>query len=109
MKKSEELGRKTRKMIAKNLIVLAVLAVATVVGVRSWFTPTGGYAVASGVGVSLVPSIPLSGVAAQNLTYLSIENAPEPFPVGIIYRKGYILNRLETAFIDELLTVYSET
>ena len=66
------------------------------------------YAVASGVGVSLLPSIPLSDVAAQNLTYLSVENVPEPFPVGIIYRKGYILNRIETAFIDELLKVYSE-
>ena len=51
MKKSEELGRKTRRMIAKNLIVLAVLAVATVVGVRSWFTSTGAQAVASGLSV----------------------------------------------------------
>ena len=56
MKKSEELGRKTRRMIAKNLIILAVLAVATVVGVRSWFTPTGAHAEASGVQV--VCSVP---------------------------------------------------
>ena len=38
MKKSEELSRKTRKMIAKNLIVLAVLAVVAFAGVMSWFT-----------------------------------------------------------------------
>ena len=56
MKKSEELGRKTRRLIAKNLIILAVLAVATVVGVRSWFTPTGAHAEASGVQV--VCSVP---------------------------------------------------
>ena len=38
MKKSQELSRKTWKMIAKNLIVLAVLAVAAFIGVMSWFT-----------------------------------------------------------------------
>lgn len=38
MKKSEELSRKTRKMIAKNLIVLAALAAVAFVGVASWFT-----------------------------------------------------------------------
>ena len=40
MKKSQELSRKTWKMIAKNLIVLAVLAVAAFIGVMSWFTKT---------------------------------------------------------------------
>lgn len=38
MKKSQELSRKTWKMIAKNLIVLAVLAVVAFIGVMSWFT-----------------------------------------------------------------------
>lgn len=38
MSKSEELSRKTRRMIAKNLIVLAALAVVAFVGVVSWFT-----------------------------------------------------------------------
>ena len=38
MKKSQELSRKTWRMIAKNLIVLAVLAVAAFIGVMSWFT-----------------------------------------------------------------------
>lgn len=38
MSKSEELSRKTRRMIAKNLIVLAVLAIVAFVGVASWFT-----------------------------------------------------------------------
>ena len=37
MKKSEEIRRKTWRMIAKNLIVLAALAVAAVVGAMSWF------------------------------------------------------------------------
>ena len=38
MKKSDKLSRKTRKMVAKNLIVLAVLATVAFVGVASWFT-----------------------------------------------------------------------
>lgn len=50
MKKSEELSRKTRKMIAKNLIVLAVLAVVAFVGVVSWFTGNPD-AKASGISV----------------------------------------------------------
>ncbi len=37
MKKSDELRIKTRKMIAKNLIVLVVLAIVAFVGVFSWF------------------------------------------------------------------------
>lgn len=38
MKKSQQLSRKTWKLLAKNLIVLAVLIAVTVVGVLSWFT-----------------------------------------------------------------------
>ncbi|MCH5299139.1 MAG: hypothetical protein J1E96_05175 [Ruminococcus sp.] len=38
MKKSQELSRKTWKMLAKNLIILAVLGVVAFVGVMSWFT-----------------------------------------------------------------------
>ena len=38
MKKSDKLARKTRKMIAKNLIVLAVLATVAFAGVVSWFS-----------------------------------------------------------------------
>lgn len=38
MKKSDELRIKTRKMIAKNLIVLVALAVVAFVGAYSWFT-----------------------------------------------------------------------
>ena len=38
MKKSDEIRRKTWRMLAKNLIVLAVLAIATIVGVLSWFS-----------------------------------------------------------------------
>ena len=48
MKKSDKLARKTRKMIAKNLIVLAVLAVVAFAGVVSWFTQNTT-ATASGV------------------------------------------------------------
>ena len=40
MKKSDEIRRKTWRMLAKNLIVLAALALAAVVGVMSWFTKT---------------------------------------------------------------------
>lgn len=50
MKKSEELSRKTRRMIAKNLIVLAALAVVAFVGVVSWFTKNTT-ATASGIAV----------------------------------------------------------
>ena len=50
MKKSDKLARKTRKMIAKNLIVLAVLAVVAFAGVVSWFTQNQT-ATASGVSV----------------------------------------------------------
>ena len=38
MNKSEKLSRKTRRMIAKNLIILAVLAVVAFASVVSWFT-----------------------------------------------------------------------
>lgn len=38
MKKSQELSRKTWKMIAKNLIVLAVLVAVAFVGTMSWFS-----------------------------------------------------------------------
>lgn len=40
MKKSQELSRKTWKMIAKNLIVLAVLVAVAFVGTMSWFSRT---------------------------------------------------------------------
>lgn len=40
MKKSEEIRRNTWRMIAKNLIVLAVVAVVAFVGVMSWFRKT---------------------------------------------------------------------
>ena len=40
MKKSDELRLRTRKMIAKNLIILVALAVVAFVGVYSWFTKT---------------------------------------------------------------------
>ena len=38
MKKSDELRIKTRKLLAKNLIILVVLAVVAIVGAFSWFT-----------------------------------------------------------------------
>lgn len=38
MKKSQEISRKTWRMIAKNLIILAVMAVVAFVGVMSWFS-----------------------------------------------------------------------
>ena len=40
MKKSDELRVRTRKMIAKNLIVLVALAVVAFVGAYSWFSKT---------------------------------------------------------------------
>lgn len=40
MKKSDELRVKTRKMIAKNLIILVALAVVAFVGAFSWFSHT---------------------------------------------------------------------
>ena len=51
MKKSEEIRRKTWRMIAKNLIVLVALAVAAFIGVRSWFT-TGDNSKATGINMS---------------------------------------------------------
>lgn len=50
MKKSQELSRKTWKMIAKNLIVLAVLIVVAFVGSFSWFTNSTS-ATADGISV----------------------------------------------------------
>ena len=50
MKKSDKLARKTRKMIAKNLIVLATLAVVAFAGVMSWFTQNTR-AIADGINV----------------------------------------------------------
>lgn len=50
MKKSDELRVKTRKLIAKNLIVLVVLAVVAFSGVYSWFTKTQK-ATANGINV----------------------------------------------------------
>ena len=50
MKKSDKLARKTRKMIAKNLIVLAALAAVAFVGVASWFTQNTR-AIADGINV----------------------------------------------------------
>lgn len=38
MKKSDDIRRKTWRMVAKNLIVIVALAVAAAVGVMSWFT-----------------------------------------------------------------------
>ena len=40
MKKSDELRRRTRRMIAKNLIVLVALVVVAFVGAYSWFSRT---------------------------------------------------------------------
>lgn len=38
MKKSDQIRRKTWRLLAKNLIILSVFAVVAIVGVRSWFT-----------------------------------------------------------------------
>ena len=51
MKKSDELRIKTRKLIAKNLIILVVLAVVALVGVFSWLTKSQT-AIASGIKAS---------------------------------------------------------
>lgn len=53
MKKSDEIRRKTWRMIAKNLIVLAALAVAAVIGVMSWFTQNTT-ATADGISVECI-------------------------------------------------------
>ncbi|MBR1482495.1 MAG: hypothetical protein IJ598_05945 [Ruminococcus sp.] len=52
MKKSDEIRRKTWRMVAKNLIVLAALAVAAFVGVMSWFTAGGSNSKATGISMS---------------------------------------------------------
>ena len=48
MKKSDELRLRTRKMIAKNLIILVALAVVAFVGVYSWFVKSQT-AIANGI------------------------------------------------------------
>ena len=53
MNKSDEIRRKTWRMIAKNLIVLAALAVAAVIGVMSWFTQNTT-ATADGISVECI-------------------------------------------------------
>lgn len=52
MKKSQEISRKTWRMIAKNLIILAVMAVVAFVGVMSWFTAGGSHSEATGISMS---------------------------------------------------------
>ena len=51
MKKSDELRTKTRKLIAKNLIILVVLAVVAFVGAYSWLTKSQT-AIANGINAS---------------------------------------------------------
>ncbi len=55
MEKSQQLSRKTWKLLAKNLIVLAVLVVATIVGVLSWFTADNS---ATASGINIVTDVP---------------------------------------------------
>lgn len=53
MKKSDELRLRTRKMIAKNLIILVALAVVAFVGAYSWFVKSQT-ATASGISVETI-------------------------------------------------------
>ncbi len=55
MKKSDKLRIKTRKMIAKNLIILVALAVVAYVGAFSWFT---NHTEADAQGLSITASLP---------------------------------------------------
>ena len=65
------------------------------------------HAVAFGAGVALLPSLPLEALELQDqLTYLCIEQLSEPMEVGVLYRKGYSLSKIENRFIEMLCRLY---
>ena len=65
------------------------------------------HAVAAGVGVALLPSLPLEALALQDqVTYLCIEPESEPMEIGVMYRKGYALSKIELRFIEMLRQLY---
>jgi len=65
------------------------------------------HAVAFGAGVALLPSLPLKTLELQEqLTYLCIEQILEPMEIGVLYRKGYTLSKIETRFIEMLCQTY---
>ena len=88
MKKSDEIRRKTWRMIAKNLIVLAALAVAAVIGVMSWFTHKTS---ATADGISMKCETP-PGIE------IAVVGASESAPSNSDYKEG-------TLYLDRTLNV----
>ena len=66
-------------------------------------------AVAGGSGVALLPSQPLKALGmADQLTYLHVNISEESMQVGVMYRRGYVLNTVETAFVELMREVYRD-
>lgn len=64
-------------------------------------------AVAGGAGVALLPSQPLIPLGMHDkLAYLHVDIHEEPMQIGIMYRRGYALSKIELAFISELREAY---
>ena len=95
MKKSDELRLRTRKMIAKNLIILVALAVVAFVGVYSWFfvnehaTADGVYAqctVPEGMEIAVVaPGTTPDANTVWHDTTFDIDSAHYPFIGSLSY------------------------
>ena len=66
------------------------------------------HAVAGGAGVAFLPSLPLKALELEDrVTYLSIQHEDEePMEIGVLYRKGYTLSKIEMRFIERLYQVY---
>ncbi len=64
-------------------------------------------AVAYGTGVALLPSQPLDAIGMKDkLTYLHVDTREEPMQIGVLYRRGHVLNRIELALAEELHEAY---
>ena len=68
------------------------------------------HAVAAGAGVAILPSLPLKALELEDrVTYLSIQDEDEePMEIGVLYRKGYTLSKIEMRFIELLRQVYQQ-
>ena len=66
-------------------------------------------AVAKAIGVSLLPSLPLGALGvAHKVTYLHVKTSEGRLQIGVMYRRDYVLNAVESAFVGILRQAYQE-
>ncbi len=97
MKKSDELRIKTRKMIAKNLIILVALAVVAFVGVFSWFKADPN---------AHTNNLQIKATAPNGLEYFIVAPSDKTVATGYNEINTWIsnynnLHRLETGFQEK--------